>query len=879
MTASLGSGRTCIFISYRRDDARGASGRVWDWLRIGFGRELVFRDVASIGAGKWQQKIEQALAASKACVAVIGRRWADATNLPRLQDPGDMVRHELETALACGERDELTVIPLLVEDAQLSHIPADQLPESLRPLLADWNVLALSESGWDDDTRRLIEAIAAATHLPVSPELEEWMARLADAQRGLSRARGAAPQAALGREGEEQALEALLHQAAGAEPEERPALKAALAALAAGDTRLAEEWFERELEARQRVRRAARQLAVSEGRREADVARNVASLALVRGDLIKALRYLRRALEANPEDLMASLQLGYALISLGDLTQAQALLDAVIHQAGACEDPRQEARGFTGRGDVLMVRGDVPAALSAYQASLQIRDSLAKCDPANTQWQRDLFVSKVKIGDVLVVQGDSRGALAAYQAGLAITEELAKRDPANTEWQRDLYVSKTMIGNVMMLLGDGAGALAAYQAGLSTAEGLAKRDPENTQWQRDLSVSNNKIGDVRMAQGDSDGALAAYQVDLAIAAGLAQRNPANTQWQRDLSVSHQHVGDVLRSKGDSPAALAAYQASLQIRESLAKCDPANTQWQRDLFVSKVKIGDVLVVQGDSLGALAAYQAGLVIAEDLAKRDPANTEWQRDLYVSKTMIGDVLMARGDKPGALAAYQASLLIRQGLAQRDPANTQWQSDLSLCHQRIGDVLRSKGDDPEALAAYQASLVIAQGLARRDPANTQWQRVLSVSNNKIGDVLMAQGDSQGALAAYQASLHIRDGLAKRNPANTGWQRDLSVGHDRFGDVLVAQGDSLGALAAYQAGLQIREGLANRDPANTQWQVDVAISCSKLGSLESLLSIQERREYLSRGLSLLSELKQANRLHANQDWSSWFEDKLRSLT
>jgi len=43
---------------------------------------MVFRDVASIGAGKWQQKIEQALAASKACVAVIGRRWADATNLP-----------------------------------------------------------------------------------------------------------------------------------------------------------------------------------------------------------------------------------------------------------------------------------------------------------------------------------------------------------------------------------------------------------------------------------------------------------------------------------------------------------------------------------------------------------------------------------------------------------------------------------------------------------------------------------------------------------------------------------------------------------------------------------------------------------------------------
>ncbi|MFO0057423.1 MAG: hypothetical protein ACK55B_06335 [Cyanobacteriota bacterium] len=50
--------REGIFISYRRDDARGASGRVWDCLRIGFGRERVFRDVASIGAGKWREKID-----------------------------------------------------------------------------------------------------------------------------------------------------------------------------------------------------------------------------------------------------------------------------------------------------------------------------------------------------------------------------------------------------------------------------------------------------------------------------------------------------------------------------------------------------------------------------------------------------------------------------------------------------------------------------------------------------------------------------------------------------------------------------------------------------------------------------------------------------
>ena len=452
MSTAVAAERSCIFISYRRDDARGASGRVWDWLRIGFGRERVFRDVASIGAGKWRQKIEQALATSKACVAVIGRRWADATNLPRLQDPNDMVRHELETALASGDQEVLTVIPLLVEEAQLAQIPADQLPESLRPLLADWNVLALSESGWDHDTRRLIEAIAAATGLPVNPELEEWMALMTGAQQGLSMKRATEATAALSRQGEEQALESLLHRAAGADPEERPALKAALAALANGDTLLAEASFEQELEASRRLRLAAEQLAASEGRREADAARNVASLALVRGDLSKAQRYLQLALEASPEDLEASWDLGYAWISLGDLGQAQAVFEAMIHQAGSCGDPRQEARGITGRGDVLMAQGDVPGALAAYQAGLTIREGLAKRDPANTQWQRDLSVSQEKIGDVLVAQGDGPGALAAYQAGLTIAEGLAKRDPANTQWQVDVAVSCARLGSLDSLV-------------------------------------------------------------------------------------------------------------------------------------------------------------------------------------------------------------------------------------------------------------------------------------------------------------------------------------------------------------------------------------------------------------------------------------------
>jgi hypothetical protein len=66
--------RDHIFISYRHDDALGASGRLYDWPRIAFGSELVFRDARSIAVGKWREIIDNALARSAVCVAVIGPR-------------------------------------------------------------------------------------------------------------------------------------------------------------------------------------------------------------------------------------------------------------------------------------------------------------------------------------------------------------------------------------------------------------------------------------------------------------------------------------------------------------------------------------------------------------------------------------------------------------------------------------------------------------------------------------------------------------------------------------------------------------------------------------------------------------------------------------
>jgi tetratricopeptide (TPR) repeat protein len=688
LTSQPGGERDRIFISYRRDDARGASGRLWDWLRIGFGKDRLFRDVADIGAGKWRRKIDQALAASTACVAVVGRRWADTTNLPRLQDPDDVVRHELETALACGDRDELTVIPLLVEDTQLAQIPADQLPASLQPLLRDWNVLSLSESGWDDDTRRLMDAIAAATGLPLNPELDEWLELIGGARQGLAMVRGEQAAEAAARQGEDQALHGLLHRAAHADAQERPALKEALAALAAGNTLLAEASFEQELENSRSQRQAAEQMAETERRRESEAACHIASLALVRGDLAKAIRYYQLALDAYPGDLDAALELGYAWISRGDLAAAQAALEPLIARARERDQPRQQGRAWLALAEVMQLQGEGAAAVAACQQALQIATALVRTDSTNIQHLRDQAIAQMRSADLDALQGDGEHALAGYQQSQAILEHLLEMDGASLQWRRDLSVCQEKISSLLLSRDEGDRALKAAQACLALREELVSLEPTNSQAQRDLSVSQEKVGAVLFARGDLPGALHAFQASLTIRQALAELDPANSQWQRDLSVSQEKLGAVLSSQQQWEQALPFFQDSLRQRLGLLQRDPSNREWQRDCFVSHIKIGELLQAAGDGSGAQVAYEAAQAIAMELTQRDPAATLWQRDLYVSHLKLADLHAAQANLARAQGAYEQAATIAEALLQRDPSHRQRQMDVVIVCARLGSL-----------------------------------------------------------------------------------------------------------------------------------------------------------------------------------------------
>ena len=187
-------------------------------------------------------------------------------------------------------------------------------------------------------------------------------------------------------------------------------------------------------------------------------------------------------------------------------------------------------------GDIWVTTGSLGEAAKAFQGRRR------RCS-ANQKRARSRRRPTTGSATCMVTQGDLAAALKSYQDSLAIIERLARSDPGNSEWQRDLAVSYENIGAVQEAQGELAAALKSYQDGLAIFERLARSDPGNAGWQRDLSVSYNKTGEMQEAQGDLAAALKSYQDSLAIRERLRERlallDPGKFGvGTRDLAVSY-----------------------------------------------------------------------------------------------------------------------------------------------------------------------------------------------------------------------------------------------------------------------------------------------------------------------------------------------------
>jgi hypothetical protein len=159
-----------IFLSYRREDT-GPYARLLQYeLRDRIPSVPAFMDLDSIEPGMvFAEVIQDAVESCSVMVVLIGPKWATLTDEEgqrRLDDPNDMVRLEVETAL----KRDVYVIPVLVDGAK--PLRFQKLPSALGKL-ALLSAADLSYRRYEYDADKLlgqIERIVAESARPPSRE-------------------------------------------------------------------------------------------------------------------------------------------------------------------------------------------------------------------------------------------------------------------------------------------------------------------------------------------------------------------------------------------------------------------------------------------------------------------------------------------------------------------------------------------------------------------------------------------------------------------------------------------------------------------------------------------------------------------------------------
>ena len=160
-----------IFISYRRDDAAYATGRINDRLRVKYGKDALFMDVDNIPAGAdFRVHLDEQVSKCNILLAVIGKKWLSAKNKRRLDDTTDFLRIEIESAL----NRNIRIVPLLVQGAKMP--PSDKLPDSISALAFRQGIAIRGDPDFHRDVDRLIADVSQ--HLRQIEEKEKQKAKI-----------------------------------------------------------------------------------------------------------------------------------------------------------------------------------------------------------------------------------------------------------------------------------------------------------------------------------------------------------------------------------------------------------------------------------------------------------------------------------------------------------------------------------------------------------------------------------------------------------------------------------------------------------------------------------------------------------------------------
>lgn len=218
--------------------------------------------------------------------------------------------------------------------------------------------------------------------------------------------------------------------------------------------------------------------------------------------------------------------------------------------------------------------GDTKGALALLHEVVAAYEKLVAESPADLDFKQALMNANNSLALVFRSLGETQKEMETNLRAIEIGREIAKADPSNTFFRRELAVQIGNMGSAKMGMKDAAGALPFFQEALAIFDDLVTVDPHDASRRRQWAVAHRNMG---VAIGTQNPERATTHLNQAreILAELVQKNPENADFRRQWAFTHLATSrfDVERKEPES--AVRNAQEGIRLTEALVADSPTN----------------------------------------------------------------------------------------------------------------------------------------------------------------------------------------------------------------------------------------------------------------------------------------------------------------
>lgn len=297
---------------------------------------------------------------------------------------------------------------------------------------------------------------------------------------------------------------------------------------------------------------------------------------------------------------------------------------ATLGDRGTPNELRERGKALHQIGEVRKSKGDLKAALLAFEESLKQMQALHEADPENNDNLFELGQAEFWVGYVAWERGDLKLAEKALKNYMQYSRELLRRDPGNSVYNMELSYAYSNLGSLARARGNTRAALDNFILSRDINAEELKKTPEDIELAYSLAEAWSWIGSSKMDLGDLTGSDEAFAeiAKLLRPIYLKDENAratftyaSNLTFQTDAKL---YLGDI-----DSAKRLNA--ESLGILSMLTEKDPNNADWQQVLFKAELLRLSMIPRGGWTNGHDAELDGLVVRANALVAKDPSSTK--------------------------------------------------------------------------------------------------------------------------------------------------------------------------------------------------------------------------------------------------------------